>query len=57
MVQTTSSGELASWVSAVDMTSLMSLILTSGAEVWALMLGLLLLARTTRIFRAPGKAP
>lgn len=45
-VQTTT-GEFASWVSSVDMMSLLSLILTVGAEVWALILGLVLLSRTT----------
>jgi hypothetical protein len=38
----------ASWVSAVDMLSLMALLLTLAAEVIALVIGLWLLFRTTR---------
>jgi hypothetical protein len=43
-VQTTT--ELASWVSAVDMMNLMSVILSLGGEIFALIFGLLLLFRT-----------
>jgi hypothetical protein len=38
----------ASWVSAVDMMSLMSLIILLGAEVAVLILGLWLVFRTTQ---------
>lgn len=41
-------GGSASWVSAVDLVSLMSLILDIGAELIALLLGLWLLFRTTQ---------
>lgn len=46
-IQTTVPGT-ASWVSAVDLVSLMSLILTLAAEVIALVLGLWLMFRTTQ---------
>ncbi|WP_295391682.1 DUF3611 family protein [uncultured Thiodictyon sp.] len=46
-VQTTTGGS-ASWVSAVDLVSLMALILTLGAEVVTLVLGLWLMFRTTQ---------
>jgi hypothetical protein len=46
-IQTTVGGS-ASWVSAVDLVSLMSLLLTLAAEVIALVLGLWLLFRTTQ---------
>jgi hypothetical protein len=46
-IQTTVAGS-ASWVSAVDLVSLMSLILTLAAEVIALVLGLWLMFRTTQ---------
>lgn len=49
--QTATGGEMPGWVSAVDMMSLMSLTLTVGAEVWALIFSLLLLSRTTRLFQ------
>jgi hypothetical protein len=49
--QTGTGGEMPGWVSAVDMMSLMSLTLTVGAEVWALIFSLLLLSRTTRLFQ------
>ena len=39
---------VSSWVSAVDILSLMSLILTLGAEVAVLIFGLWLLFRTTQ---------
>ncbi len=54
-IQTTVGGG-ASWVSAVDLVSLMSLLLTLAAEVIALVLGLWLLFRTTQTageFAAP----
>jgi hypothetical protein len=38
--------EVASWVSAVDMMNLMSVILSLGGEIFALIFGLLLLFRT-----------
>jgi hypothetical protein len=41
-------GSAGSWVSAVDVASLMSLLLTLSAEVIALVFGLWLLARTSR---------
>jgi len=41
-------GAAGSWVSAVDVASLMALLLTLSAEVIALVLGLWLLARTSR---------
>jgi hypothetical protein len=41
-------GSAGSWVSAVDVASLMALLLTLSAEVIALVLGLWLLARTSR---------
>ena len=47
-------GGAASWVSTVDMASLMALILTLGAEMVAMVLGLWLLFRTTR---AAGEFP
>ncbi len=56
-VQTTITGQLTSWVSAVDMMSLMSLILTLGAEVLALILGLFLLFRTMQASPALSAAP
>jgi Protein of unknown function (DUF3611) len=46
-VQTTT--ELASWVSAVDMMNLMSVILSLGGEIFALIFGLLLLFRTLQL--------
>jgi hypothetical protein len=52
-IQTTPSavGGASSWVSTVDMASLMALILTLTAEVIALVLGLWLLFRTTSAYR------
>jgi hypothetical protein len=48
-IQTTPAGAAAaSWVSTVDVASLMALLLTLSAEVIALVLGLWLLARTSR---------
>ncbi len=47
-VQTTTSG-VASWVSAVDMMNLLSVILTLGGDIFALIFGLLLLSRTMRL--------
>lgn len=44
-IQTTVDG-FASWVSAVDMINLLSMILTLGGEIFALIFGLLLLFRT-----------
>jgi hypothetical protein len=41
-------GSVGSWVSTVDVASLMALLLTLSAEVIALVLGLWLLARTSR---------
>jgi hypothetical protein len=41
-------GAVGSWVSTVDVASLMALLLTLSAEVIALVLGLWLLARTSR---------
>jgi hypothetical protein len=55
-IQTTGSGG-ASWVSAVDLVSLMSLLLTLAAEVVALVIGLWLLFRTSQTadeLSAPG---
>jgi hypothetical protein len=46
-VQTTA--EVASWVSAVDMMNLMSVILSLGGEIFALIFGLLLLFRTLQL--------
>lgn len=46
--QTTVDG-VASWVSAVDMINLMSLVLTLGGEILALIFGLFLLARIMQI--------
>lgn len=46
-VQTTT--EVASWVSAVDMMNLMSVILSLGGEIFALIFGLLLLFRTLQL--------
>ena len=46
-IQTTT-GAAASWVSAVDLVSLMSLLMTLAAEVIALVLGLWLMFRTTQ---------
>lgn len=43
--QTTVSGGVASWVSAVDMINLLSMILTLGGEIFAVIFGLLLLYR------------
>jgi hypothetical protein len=47
-IQTTL-GESASWVSAVDLVSLMSLLLALAAEVIALVFGLWLMFRTTQL--------
>ena len=46
-VQTTT--EIASWVSAVDMMNLMSVILSLGGAIFALIFGLLLLFRTLQV--------
>ena len=48
VVQTTTGAGGASWVSAVDLVSLMALLLTLGAEVVTLVLGLWLMFRTTQ---------
>jgi hypothetical protein len=57
-IQTTPSavGGASSWVSTVDMASLMALILTLAAEVIALVLGLWLLFRTTSAYRGMPEA-
>jgi len=50
-------GSAGSWVSAVDVASLMALLLTLSAEVIALVIGLWLLARTSRsAVDAPARA-
>lgn len=48
VIQAQGMGVASSWVSAVDLMSLMSLIVTLGAEVAALVFGLWLLFRTTQ---------
>jgi hypothetical protein len=53
-VQTTGAA-VATWVSAVDMMNLMSVILTLGGEIFALIFGLLLLFRTIQVPAAPAK--
>jgi hypothetical protein len=53
-VQTTTA--VASWVSAVDMMNLMSVILTLGGEIFALIFGLLLLFRTIQVPPEPAEA-
>ncbi len=57
-IQTTPSavGGASSWVSTVDMASLMALILTLAAEVISMVLGLWLLFRTTAAYRAVPEA-
>jgi hypothetical protein len=58
-IQTTPVGGGASWVSTVDVASLMALLLTLTAEVVALVLGLWLLFRTSQTadaFAETGKA-
>ena len=47
-IQAAPAGAAGSWVSAVDVASLMALLLTLSAEVIALVFGLWLLARTSR---------
>lgn len=47
-IQAAPAGAAGSWVSAVDVASLMALLFTLSAEVIALVLGLWLLARTSR---------
>ncbi len=54
-VQTTVNG-IANWVSAADMMSLLSLILTLAGEIFALIFGLLLLFRTLQASVEPPKA-
>lgn len=54
-VQTTG-GAVATWVSAVDMMNLLSVILTLGGEIFALIFGLLLLFRTIQAPVEPSKA-
>jgi hypothetical protein len=53
-VQTTGAA-VATWVSAVDMMNLMSVILTLGGEIFALIFGLLLLFRTIQVPADPAK--
>jgi hypothetical protein len=53
-VQTTGAA-VATWVSAVDMMNLMSVILTLGGEIFALIFGLLLLFRTIQAPAEPAK--
>ncbi len=53
-VQTTGAA-VATWVSAVDMMNLMSVILTLGGEIFALIFGLLLLFRTIQVPAEPAK--
>ncbi|MCU0586483.1 MAG: DUF3611 family protein [Desulfobacterales bacterium] len=53
-VQTTGAAA-ATWVSAVDMMNLMSVILTLGGEIFALIFGLLLLFRTIQVPAEPAK--
>jgi hypothetical protein len=53
-VQTTGAA-VATWVSAVDMMNLMSVILTLGGEIFALIFGLLLLFRTIQVPAQPAK--
>jgi hypothetical protein len=48
VIQAQGLGVASSWVSSLDIVSLLSLILTLGAEVTALILGLWLLFRTTQ---------
>jgi hypothetical protein len=51
-LQTTPSSIDGSWVSAVDLASLLMLVLMLGAEVIATMLGMWLLFRTTHVYDA-----
>jgi hypothetical protein len=51
-LQTTPSSLGGSWVSAVDLASLMALVLMLAAEVVATMLGMWLLFRTTHVYNA-----
>ena len=51
-LQTTPSSIDGSWVSAVDLASLMMLVLMLAAEVIATMLGMWLLFRTTQVYNA-----
>ena len=54
-LQTTPSSLGGSWVSAVDLASLMALVLMLAAEVLATMLGMWLLFRTTHVYGAQAK--
>jgi hypothetical protein len=45
----TTGDSFATWVSAIDMMNLLSLILTLGGEIFALIFGLLLLFRTMQV--------
>ena len=54
-LQTTPSSVDGSWVSAVDLASLMMLVLMLAAEVIATMLGMWLLFRTTHTYDAQAK--
>jgi hypothetical protein len=54
-LQTTAGSAVATWVSAVDMMNLMSVILTLGGEIFALIFGLLLLFRTIQVPAEPAK--
>ena len=54
-LQTTAGAAVATWVSAVDMMNLMSVILTLGGEIFALIFGLLLLFRTIQVPAEPAK--
>ncbi len=54
-LQTTPSSIDGSWVSAVDLASLMMLVLMLAAEVIATMLGMWLLFRTTHVYDAQAK--
>ena len=55
-LQTTPSSLDGSWVSAVDLASLMMLVLMLAAEVIATMLGMWLLFRTTHVYDAQAKS-
>jgi hypothetical protein len=54
-LQTTPSSVDGSWVSAVDLASLMALVMMLAAEVIATMLGMWLLFRTTHVYDAQAK--
>ena len=52
----TTGDSFATWVSAIDMMNLLSLILTLGGEIFALIFGLLLLFRTMQVAPEAAKA-